>query len=84
MSTIETQRAAAGAQYAAAAQAYVEAWVELQAFDLATGSARGFGEMPRALAHGEYFRDAGPTNGSLGDRARARAAALISQFGRQF
>lgn len=53
-------RAAAGAAYQAAAQAYFDAWVELAAHDHATnggGNGRGFAAQPEIAPHAEFLRD---------------------------
>lgn len=54
--SIAANRAAAGAAYAAAAQAYADAWVDLQAYDLATNGS-GFGAQPVIAGHSEFLRD---------------------------
>ncbi|WP_009982333.1 hypothetical protein [Burkholderia pseudomallei] len=77
-------RNAAGAAYAAAAQAYVDTWIALHAHDLACGNKNvcalphvlGFGEMAQALLHGEFLHDVTAING----RAAERAIAMHEQI----
>ncbi len=76
-------RAAAGAAYSAAAQAYLAAWVELHAYDMAVGNAafaqgeqNGFNELPVVLLHPAFLH--GSFGGTaLVDAANARNVALI-------
>lgn len=59
------QRTAAGAAYAQAARNYIEAGIELSAFDAAVEAKHGtnatvgggFGERPLAKGHSEFLRD---------------------------
>jgi hypothetical protein len=87
-----TARAAAGAAYAAAAQAYVDAWVELAAHDGAVGNnnIRGvspgskFNAQPEVLMHPEFLpaaaRDAMVSPGATGLAAGPRAEAIIRSW----
>jgi hypothetical protein len=54
--TIAADRATAGAAYLAAATAYVDAWVTLNGYDLATGFTGSFA-IPDVIMHGEFLRD---------------------------
>ena len=72
-------RAEAGAQYAAAAQAYLEAWVELHAHDHAANSDLGFrAAPPAAMPHPEFLPHAGAIVG-FAIQAAQRRAHEISQ-----
>jgi hypothetical protein len=73
-----TTRAEAGTAYAAAAAAYVEAWVELHAHDRAINRS-GFGGQPEALAHPDFLSDVSGLNRDPGGRASARADQIIAQ-----
>lgn len=79
LAQLQADRAAAGAAYAAAAQAYVDAWVELHAHDMAissrNGDNSGFGAQPEPVGHAKYLRD--PVHGNASDRARARQVAIL-------
>lgn len=73
-------RTTAGAAYAAAATAYLDAWVELHACDLTLKNKSGdhfsgFVGEPTLLKHGEFLREL--PAGSLGDRSRARLKELL-------
>lgn len=70
--SIAANRAAAGAAYAAAARAYADAWVELQAYDLATGQPGGFGAQPVIAGHSEFLRDLPAVTRDPAARAAAR------------
>ena len=71
-------RNAAGAAYAAAAQAYVDAYIELHAYDMVCGNGNvavsshvpGFPDIAQALAHAEFLRDVQPINNHAAERAR--------------
>ena len=74
-------RAKAGAAYAAAAEAYVAAWIELHAHDMAlanrTGDHRSFGGGPAvAAAHPQFLPDVGQINADPGGRSAERCAAI--------
>lgn len=82
---IKAARALAGAAYAAAAQAYADAWVELHGYDQALCNAAltqprplGFAGAPQPLPHGEYLPKF--IHGGLIDRAKTRAAQIIASF----
>lgn len=82
---IKAARAIAGAAYAAAAQAYQDAWIELHGYDQALCNAAlaqprplGFAGIPQPLPHGEYLRQS--IHGGLVDRAKARAAEIVASF----
>ncbi|ARK43011.1 hypothetical protein [Burkholderia pseudomallei] len=70
-------RNAAGAAYAEAAKAYVDAYIALHAHDLACGNKNvcalshvlGFGDIAQALQHGEFLRDVTAINGHAAERA---------------
>lgn len=70
--TVHSDRLAAGAAYAAAAQAYADAWVELQAYDLATSQTSGFGAQPVIAGHSEFLRDLPAVTRDPAARAAAR------------
>lgn len=70
--SISASRTAAGAAYAAAAQAYADAWVELQAYDLATRQPGGFGAQPVIAGHSEFLRDLPAITRDPAGRAAAR------------
>lgn len=85
-------RAAAGAAYAAAAEAYVAAWIELSAHESAVGNANvggpksdpPFGNLPEILRHGEFMpldrlRALTSPNAVIPAR-EARANAIIRSF----
>lgn len=80
-----------GAAYAAAAQAYYDAWVELAAMDAAVAShlirnapQPGFnGEAPKVALHARYFTGAKALNGpnvppTVHTRTKARLAQLLA------
>jgi hypothetical protein len=79
-------RSAAGAAYAAAAKAYVDAYFALHAYDLVCGNnnvqaiahAVGFGEMAQAIQHGEFLRDVTGINGHAADRAISRHVQILN------
>lgn len=81
---LKIQRASAGSVYAAAAQAYLDAYAELKAFDMALGNAAfsqveppSFGGgVPIPVPHGEFLRDS--IHGGLSDRIQARHLQLIA------
>ena len=90
MKTIEqvkSEREAAGAAYTAAVAAYLDAWVELHAYDLAlsngnygdpTLNIQSFREMPEVLSHSEF-----PTARvapALGNRAKARHEEILREL----
>lgn len=84
--THKANRAAAGAAYAAAATAYIAAYVELAAYDQTVANSNvggglqlGFGELPHISGHSEFVRDVpATTGGNIADRIRARANTLIA------
>ena len=71
-----SNRADAGAAYAAAARAYVEAWVELHAHDRAINHPGGFGAQPVALAHADFLPDVSVLNRDPAGRAMDRHVQL--------
>lgn len=91
MATLETHkanRAAAGAAYRAAAAAFVDAYVELKAYDLTLENNNvGGGVQPSfggsspvtvAIGHGEFLRDASSITGSVTERVQARLHQLLA------
>ena len=89
LSQLKTQRATAGANYAAAASAYVEAWIELAALDgtlsnsnIKGGHQHSFGPQPQIAVHGEFMLapDAITSNSYLGDHVRDRIEQLVKEF----
>jgi len=87
---VKSEREAAGAVYAAAVKAYVDAWVELHAYDLALSNRlygdpslniQSFREPPEVLSHSEFpTAEVGP---SLDNRARARHEEILREMGAQ-
>ncbi|WP_218510615.1 hypothetical protein [Variovorax sp. dw_308] len=73
---LQQQRQAAGAAYAAAAQAYLDAYVELHAHDLAYhgGAGPGFPEFRPPTPHGDFLAD--PIHGTHVERVQARAEQI--------
>ncbi|OAJ61490.1 hypothetical protein A6V36_24260 [Paraburkholderia ginsengiterrae] len=79
-------REAAGAAYAAAAKAYVDAYIELHAYDLTCGNGNvvalthvlGFGEIAQVLQHGEFLRDVTTINGRAAERANDKHVAILA------
>ena len=79
-----TQRAAAGAAYAAAAAAYLQAWIDLRAFDLAgsNGNVRalqpgvGGSAMPEIVGHAEFLTGQALTVLSRDPAGQAMAKSL--------
>jgi hypothetical protein len=69
-------RQTAGEAYAAAAAAYVAAYIELHAHDLALmqGVASGFADFGPPTAHAEFLRS--PLHANHGERASKRREAL--------
>ncbi len=79
--TQQTTRAAAGAAYQTAAQAYFDAWVELQAWDSATNTSaagRTFAAQPVIAPHAEFLQN---TPGNVFALAEARHAQLEAAGG---
>lgn len=83
------QRATAGAAYAAAAAAYVEAWVALHALDtVATNgnvgavsvSQAGGGAQPQLAGHPEFLRNIAEVLRDPAGRARSMAAAMLDSL----
>jgi hypothetical protein len=79
-------RAAAGAAYVAAAQAYISAYVSLASYDITCTNqsigvpivGSGFPMLPTVLQHSEFLRDlALAYNGRPQDSAMAAAVAII-------
>ena len=87
LSELKTARADAGAAYAAAAAAYLDAWVELKAYDMALsnnnvagGVAGTFGgDAPVPCPHSEFLRSS--IHGELAQRAQVRHVAIIKSLG---
>lgn len=77
--TVHSDRLAAGAAYAAAAKAYVDAWVELHAHDLATGQPGGFGAQPEIAGHSEFLRDLPAVTRNPAARASARNVQIRAE-----
>jgi hypothetical protein len=79
---LRANRDQAGERYAAAARAYVDAYVELHAYDLAlasrTGDNSGFAALNALNGHPKYLRD--PLNGGAVDRAQIRSVEIIASF----
>jgi len=82
---IKAARAVAGAAYAAAAKAYLDAWAELHGYDQALCNAAlaqhrplGFAGSPQPLPHGEFLTQS--IHGGLIDRAKTRAAEIVASF----
>lgn len=72
-------RATAGAAYATAAAAYLDAFVELHAYDLTLGGSvrlmtGGFPELQPPTPHSVFLTQR--LDGSVGDRVAARIAQL--------
>ncbi|WP_439671399.1 hypothetical protein AEMCBJ_04285 [Cupriavidus necator] len=73
----------AGAAYAAAAQAYVDAWVRLKAYDMALSNGnvaaidagRGFAGLPEVVPHSEFLTES--LHSGLVDRATAEHNRII-------
>ncbi len=90
MATLETHksnRATAGAAYAAAAAAYIAAYVELQAYDMTVAnvsggdaSQLGFGKPPEVAGHSTFLRDipALTNRVAVADLAMARHRQLLA------
>jgi hypothetical protein len=78
LSQVQADRAAAGAAYAIAAQAYIDAFAELHAHDLAlasrTGNSNGFPAFQPPTPHADFLRDY--IHGGVIDRAVARAEQI--------
>jgi len=77
-------RREAGEAYAAAARAYVEAWIRLQGYDLACANgsvgllaSSRFGGQPTVLAHTDFLSDVAPLHRDLVDRAMAEHNRII-------
>ena len=83
MSILKERRRQAGVAYANAAKQFVDAWVELQAHDLAASNSRsgyseqvrGFAAQPLPPAHGEFLTTS--IHGDAADRARALHEQLL-------
>lgn len=77
---LQALRDQAGAAYAAAAQGYVDAWIELHTLDIAlasrTGSNSGFGALPVPAGHPKYLRE--PVHGDAVDRTRPRLLEITA------
>jgi hypothetical protein len=76
--TTYTTRAAAGAAYQAAAQAYFDQWVELAAWDRASNAVRSFAAQPAIAPHAEFLTS--PPGNTLAP-ILARHAALEAAGG---
>lgn len=90
-STLVTERAAAGAAYAAAAAGYVEAWIELNAYDACVSNSNvspdgaevsRFHNSPEVLKHPDFLpsevRNALVSPNRIGPLSSARADRLIA------
>jgi hypothetical protein len=81
---LRTDRQTAGAAYVSAATAYIDAWVELHAYDLTLKNVAGdyltsFNDLPPLpVLHSEFLREFAP--GSLSDRVRARHEELLASM----
>jgi len=83
-------RAAAGADYAAKAQAFLDAWVELASYDgavQATGGPKNgttFNDRPAVLLHADFLsqaaRDAMVSPNTLSPAVNTRTAAIIATW----
>lgn len=77
-------RQAAGQAYIAAAQAYVDAWVTLQALDQAwastTGYSGGFGAQPVVCGHAQFLKEPSATTADPVGRASALNAWVMRQI----
>lgn len=78
-------RATAGAAYAAAAQALVDTYIELAAYDMVLANRTvtgqvvpGFGEQPHIPGHGAYLRNIPAFATNIADRIRARHEVLLA------
>ena len=85
LSTHRSNRATAGAAYAAAAAAYVAAWVELKAHDevvqnanVGGGQQLGFGEQPELAGHAEYLRNRPAVLGDLPAKVNTRLLQILA------
>lgn len=85
LSTHRSNRATAGAAYAAAAAAYVAAYVELHAYDAVVqngnvggGPQLGFGQQPVVAGHAEYLRDVPAVMGDVIGRCQTRLQQLLA------
>lgn len=83
---LKAHRANAGAAYAAAAETFTSAFVELAALDrvlsndrLAAGPQLGFGEVPLVPGHGEFLPhpELVAITGYVHDRVTTRADQLL-------
>ena len=79
---IKQQRQAAGQAYAAAAVAYLDAYTELRAHDIALGVHEvgpGFAELRPPSPHAQFLRD--PLHGGVHERAMARSIEINASKG---
>lgn len=76
---LQIEREAAGAAYAGAAAAYLSAFAELHAYDLAVSRGKliggGFSTLNWPTPHAEFLQQR--QDGSVMERANARAAELV-------
>jgi hypothetical protein len=79
---VKADRAAAGADYAAAAQVYCDAFVEAHAHDLAlagrTGDQSGFPAFQPPTPHPVFLRDY--IHGGLIERAKTRCVEIVASL----
>ncbi len=84
---IKAERAAAGAAYQAAAEAYFAAWTELHAYDLAmqngnvggvTASVGRFNQEPTAVDHPDFRIT--PWHAALARRAHGRHDQIVAEM----
>lgn len=74
---LRAARQEAGAAYAAAAEAFVSAWTELHALDLAI-NANG-AVLPQIAGHPEFLRDLPAVLRDPAERARQRLAEIKAE-----
>lgn len=87
---IQTSRATAGATYASAAQAFVDAWVALAAYDNAVEATGGskpqphFTDLPAVLVHPTYLsrvaRDAMTSPNTVVPARDSQTATIIASW----
>lgn len=79
-------RNAAGAAYAAAAKAYVDAWINLKAYDMAGGNSHvaisshvpGFPGIVEAMPHVEFLPNVADLHNRAVDRANEKHVAILA------
>jgi len=86
LSTVLASRAAAGADFAAKADALVTAYVELQALDQSAENSAVGGPRQRSFSgeglhiptHGQYYPTPPAGGDAFGDRVRTRLLAILA------